>query len=1563
MDDQKKVDNVVKIFAESLKESKDFPDSKIDNVARSIVQVLSQLYDPSKKEFRDKVNVLKMKLKGSRNNSARLALLQDKIQPADFVNLPQEKHNQEYFDSLISSNDSQSKPAPTQAPPTRVNNQAISNQIRGNAPPPRGISRPGGARVMPPQPNSFRPVIQQSQEQSADIQNEQNNNEEIQNLQKDNIEENNDAEQKQITPNASQQAKELSQQPPKQNQDNAQQIKKVTANQNIKAEETPEKVQTQQSKVNKQQPQIPTQQLKQVNQQADKPQIQQLAQQQQQEEGEEKDQEEQQQQQQNLQAPPPIARGPNPIAGRTIPQNQQSRLKQLPGQKKVQQQQVIDEDQKKSEQVKLPPVGNQLQEEQKPDTKLQPTQKTVQIQEKQNNSSQQQPIKNLPTKQNEDISKQSQKSQQPQSSSQTQPPVVQTQDINKQAADTLKAKQQQNAKNNLQNNQSIPPKQANQAPIQQTKQQQINQQSNQLQSMQNQQRAINQPQQSIPTNTQQQKLLLQQNQQQVQQQESYSDEEGECEDAHVSQLKSQLDDFKRTKQQLEAEYYDEQVLDNLSNEDDYSQYDDDESYEDPNKPRSDDRKNNQEDQYSDEYEVQQKQVSPQKQAENQKQTVKQVEATKDSKESNVKQKSYQENQKQDRTHEYQLHQQIENQKLQEELQKKQAQVSDTQLPKASQKANNPTHNSAQIQQQNTNHQIDTHFTTSQSSKQTQSKQKLEEMSDFEKIEFNPALRNEEFDDQNEEDVIHHIQNDQKNHNFDQKNGGFANPFQIQVPQKSHQRTLSSVVVKQEDQESIDRLKNVQVPVRQSVSPKANVIKSGSKKIVKGPDGEQIEVTNSDNEDFASDNMQNILQGLTDQEQSKKGTDKESTDELQGEEQEREDELLEGEEQKLYQDEINVDVDIPADFSQASEKKQNQLLKNSPLKETFEENESTKQQKSRKESTKSESQRINQKLQQQYEDDLDTNNAKDLSGEYESDGELKIQNYSSSQNARLQEENKQLKAKLRQILQDQSKREELNKRALIEKDKKNKLLESQVKETQDEIFIIKQYLDQIIEENLKQKQQYEEIKLSFGQNEHQLREELSQLKQKIKVEYTNEIQQLRSVNQVLIQNNEHLQSALDSLASDLEQKDLIIQKLTLHSSEQVNRSYQNINSKSLNYSSANTVQPPQQIIQQKAQPSSYIQQQQLQPAQISPQQINSINYPQQKQTEEQIEQQPIQNEEQEEENNHEEIEMNAQAELEIDLQQHPDNENDVDNNDGIDEQEHENIDKETAGLKNYEEEEEGVHNHQLNEDEGDDRQEGKHEEDIQDHRYDDLDQNAQQIQVQEQISQSSPVYHHISENQNLQQYDDAENFFNQLLPGTKQQTPILEPSPVQQQEVNKNITNQSGASATNNQTKSVNKKSNSNVNPSSKNQRQLPPNKKDSLSEQIVNLGGIIGDDIHNQSNSNFFDINSIPNVPTTSELRSSHNNKISNQKQIKNQIDLNPAENTFFSTENDFFNTVTSDKFNTSNISAIPNPFNSNNFFNNNFSNPFQEPQSNKAKNSKQTGQKRVRNTGGNLFS
>ncbi|KAL4491649.1 hypothetical protein ABPG73_013452 [Tetrahymena malaccensis] len=1429
----------------------------------------------------------------------------------------------------------------------------MSNQIRGNAPPPRGISRPGGARVMPPQPNSFKPIIQQSQEQNTVIQNEESNKEQNQNQLKDNTEENDDTEQKQIAQNATQQVKEPSQQPPKINQDIHQQAKKKPTNQNIQAEETPEKVQ---SKVNIQQTQVPAQQLRQVNQQEEKPQTYHLAHQQQQEEGEE---EEQQLRQQNLQAPP-IAKASNPIAGRTIPQNQQSRLKQLPGQKKVQQQ-AVDDDQKKIEQVKLPPVVNQLQEDQKPNTNTQATQKSAQIQEKQINSSQQQTIKNPPIKQNEEIPKQAQKSQQPQPAYQTQPPVVQIQD-NIKNNENQKGQPQQNVKNNLQNNQSIPPRQQIQAPIQQSKQQQVNQQTNQLQNKQNQQRAINQPQQSTPANTQQQKLQIQQKQQEIQKQESYTDEEGECEDAHVSQLKSQLDDFKRTKQQLEAEYYvNEQVLNNLSNEDEYSQYDDDESYEDPNKLPSEDMKNNQDDQYSDEYEVQQKQVTPYQQVDNQKQTVKQIEAHKDTKEGNIKQKPLQENQKQDRTHEYQLHQQIENQKLQEELQKKQTKNSDTQPPKVVQQSANLIHNTSQNQQQNINHQIDTHFTASQSSKQTQSKQKLEEMSDFEKIEFNPALRNEEFDDQNEEDVIHHIQNEQKNHNFDQKNGGFANPFQIQVPQKSHQRTISNVVVKQEDQESIDRLKNVQVPVRQSASPKANVIKSGSKKIVKGPDGEQIEVTNSDNEDFASDNMQNILQGLTDQDQSKKGTDKESADELQGDEQER-DELLEGEEQKLYQDEINVDIDIPADFSQVSDKKQ----KNSPLKDTLEENERTKQQKSRKESAKSENQRMNQKSQQQYVDDIDTNNAKEISEDYESDGEVKIQNYPSTQNARLQEENKQLKAKLRQILQEQSKREELNKRALIEKDKKNKLLEQQVKETQDEIYIIKQYLDQIIEENLKQKQQYEEIKLSFGQNEHQLREELSQLKQKIKAEYTNEIQQLRSVNQVLIQNNEHLQSALDSLASDLEQKDLIIQKLTLHSSEQVNRSYQNINSKSLNYSSANTVQPPQQMIQQKPQQNTYLQSQQQaqqsQQASIQPQQVISINYPQQKQTEEQIEQQPVQHEDEEEENNQEEIEMNAQAELEIDLQQHPDNENDGDNHEGIDEQCHENIDKEAADLKNYEQEEEGVHNHLLNEDEGDDRQEGKHEEDIHDHKYDDLDQNIQQIQVQEQISQSSPLYHHSSQNQNQQQYDDAENFFNQLLPGTKQQTPILESSNVQQQEVNQNIASQSIASATNNQTKSTNKKGNNNANPSSKNQKQLPPNKKDSLQEQIVNLGGMIGDDIHNQSNSNFFDINSIPNVPTTSELRSSHNNKISNQKQIKNQIDLNPAENTFFSTENDFFNTVTSDKFNTSNISAIPNPFNSNNFFNNNFGNPFQEPQSNKATNSKQTGQKRVRNTGGNLF-
>lgn len=75
MDESKKLDNVVKIFIESLRESKEFNESTVSTVARSITNELASMYDPSKKEFRDKVNVLKMKLKGSRNAPIRNALL------------------------------------------------------------------------------------------------------------------------------------------------------------------------------------------------------------------------------------------------------------------------------------------------------------------------------------------------------------------------------------------------------------------------------------------------------------------------------------------------------------------------------------------------------------------------------------------------------------------------------------------------------------------------------------------------------------------------------------------------------------------------------------------------------------------------------------------------------------------------------------------------------------------------------------------------------------------------------------------------------------------------------------------------------------------------------------------------------------------------------------------------------------------------------------------------------------------------------------------------------------------------------------------------------------------------------------------------------------------------------------------------------------------------------------------------------------------------------------------------------------------------------------------------
>lgn len=63
----------MKIFLDSLQEDSTAAQDKvkIETVARGITNCLVGQFDPSKKEFREKVNMLKMKLKGSRNAPAR----------------------------------------------------------------------------------------------------------------------------------------------------------------------------------------------------------------------------------------------------------------------------------------------------------------------------------------------------------------------------------------------------------------------------------------------------------------------------------------------------------------------------------------------------------------------------------------------------------------------------------------------------------------------------------------------------------------------------------------------------------------------------------------------------------------------------------------------------------------------------------------------------------------------------------------------------------------------------------------------------------------------------------------------------------------------------------------------------------------------------------------------------------------------------------------------------------------------------------------------------------------------------------------------------------------------------------------------------------------------------------------------------------------------------------------------------------------------------------------------------------------------------------------------------
>lgn len=115
MEDSRKTDNVVKIFSDSLRESKEYSDTIVETISRSIVAALVQLHDPTKKEFREKVNTLKMKLKGSRNSSIRKALLTSTISPSTFVDLPNEKLTPEYFETLSKESTDQSTQSTTTA--------------------------------------------------------------------------------------------------------------------------------------------------------------------------------------------------------------------------------------------------------------------------------------------------------------------------------------------------------------------------------------------------------------------------------------------------------------------------------------------------------------------------------------------------------------------------------------------------------------------------------------------------------------------------------------------------------------------------------------------------------------------------------------------------------------------------------------------------------------------------------------------------------------------------------------------------------------------------------------------------------------------------------------------------------------------------------------------------------------------------------------------------------------------------------------------------------------------------------------------------------------------------------------------------------------------------------------------------------------------------------------------------------------------------------------------------------------------------------------------------------
>ena len=66
----------VKAFVDGLKEQSEFEQSKYEEIAQNISKSIQKIIpNIQTKEFRDKVNFLKMKLKGSRSQNARLALL------------------------------------------------------------------------------------------------------------------------------------------------------------------------------------------------------------------------------------------------------------------------------------------------------------------------------------------------------------------------------------------------------------------------------------------------------------------------------------------------------------------------------------------------------------------------------------------------------------------------------------------------------------------------------------------------------------------------------------------------------------------------------------------------------------------------------------------------------------------------------------------------------------------------------------------------------------------------------------------------------------------------------------------------------------------------------------------------------------------------------------------------------------------------------------------------------------------------------------------------------------------------------------------------------------------------------------------------------------------------------------------------------------------------------------------------------------------------------------------------------------------------------------------------